>query len=71
MNCDFSCLFTFQGFQNRRNNSVWVEEGEEIEADSINSQIDKFQKSVIRYGQKVLRTFDVDIKGKVFENCFQ
>jgi len=37
---------------------------------SIHKSIN-FKKSVIRYAQKVLRTFDVDIKGKVFENCFQ
>ncbi len=47
VNCDFSGLFTLQGFQNRRNDGVWTREGEEIEANLINAQMDKFQKGIM------------------------
>ena len=50
VNCDFSGLFTFQGFQNRRNDGVWARGGEEIEADLINAQTDKSQKGIILWG---------------------
>lgn len=50
VNCDFSGLFTLQGFQNRRNDGVWAREGEEIEANLINTQMDKFQKGIMFWG---------------------
>jgi hypothetical protein len=43
-------LFPLQGFQNKKNDEVWAEEGEEIKADLINAQVDKFQKGVIFWG---------------------
>lgn len=43
-------LFPLQGFQNKKNDEVWAEEGEEIKADLINAQVDKFQKDVIFWG---------------------
>jgi hypothetical protein len=50
VNCDFSGLFPLQGFQNKRNDGVWVKEGEEIEADLLNAQTDKFQRGVVFWG---------------------
>ncbi|CAF3142886.1 unnamed protein product [Rotaria sp. Silwood2] len=50
VNCDFSDLFTFQGFQNKKNDGVWAREGEEIEAGLINAQTEKFQKGILFWG---------------------
>ena len=47
VNCDFSGLFHLQGFHNKRNDGVWVEESEEIEANLLNAQTDKFQRGVV------------------------
>ncbi|CAF2409311.1 unnamed protein product [Rotaria sp. Silwood2] len=38
------------GFHNKRNDGVWAEEGEEIEAGLIDVQTDKFQRGVIFWG---------------------
>jgi hypothetical protein len=50
VNCDFSGLFPLQGFQNKRNDGVWVKEGEEIETDLLNAQTDKFRRGVVFWG---------------------
>jgi hypothetical protein len=50
VNCDFSGLFPLEGFQNKINDGVWANEGEEIEAVLINVQTDKFRKGVIFWG---------------------
>ncbi len=49
-NYDFYGLFTFQGFQNRRDNGVWTEEDEETEAGLINAQTDQFKKGIVFWG---------------------
>ena len=47
LNCDFSGLFPLQGFQNKRNDGVWVNEGEEVDANLLNTQTDKFQGGIV------------------------
>ena len=50
VNCDFSGLFPLQGFQNKRNDGVWIEKGEEVEGDLLNAQADKFPNGLIFWG---------------------
>ena len=47
---DFSGKFTLQPFQNRRNNGIWAEEGEELPLSVIHAPTDKFQKCIIFCG---------------------
>ncbi|CAF3709104.1 unnamed protein product [Rotaria sp. Silwood1] len=50
VNCDFSGVFPLQGFQNKKNDGVWVEKYEEIEADLLNAETNKFQQGIIFWG---------------------
>ncbi|CAF1523861.1 unnamed protein product, partial [Rotaria sordida] len=50
VNCDFSGVFPLQGFQNKKNYGLWAEKYEEIEADLLNAETNKFQQGVIFWG---------------------
>ncbi|CAF0857474.1 unnamed protein product [Rotaria sp. Silwood1] len=50
VNTDFSGKFTLEPFQNRRNDGIWAEEGEEIPSSLINAPTEKFQKGIIFWG---------------------